>query len=169
MHVTTRAKGLDAEIDRVVRMAERAADLTPVMRGRAEVFRGMIATKVFGKQTDPFGRPWAPLAESTVEGRRNKKKSSIKILRDTGRLAALIVARATPTGMTFGSADVEGKANAHLFGTRKAGRNRNVTIPRRAFLPVDKTGRANFGTGPAAEWLARASERIKAWVEKGKL
>jgi phage gpG-like protein len=131
---------------------------------------GVIQRDVFGEQTDPFGKPWAPLAESTIEGRRNKKKASIKTLQDTGRMKGLVVARGTATGMVFGSADVEGKANAHLFGTTKAGRGRSVTIPRRAFLPVDKTGRANFGgTGAASEWLARAIERITKWVEKGTL
>lgn len=163
-----KAKGLADDINRVKAMAARAADLTPVMKGRAEQFVGVIKRDVFGTQTNPFGKAWKPLADSTVEGRRNKKAASIKILQDTGRLKGLIHAAATRTGMIFGVGDIEGKANAHLFGTDKAGRGRNTTIPRRAFLPVDKTGRANFGgAGAAAKWLERATARIKAWIEKG--
>jgi hypothetical protein len=156
-------RGLDAEIRRVISMAERAADLTPVMKGRAQQFIGVVQIAIGGGK-DIFGKKLAELQDSTIEARRNKKKATIKPLIDTGNMVfRSLLARGTKTGMVFGSSDIEGKVNAHLFGSAK-----NKT-PRRAFLPVDNNGRADFSDGAALEWWERTEQRIRAWIEKGQL
>lgn len=68
------------------------------------------------KNFENQGRPtkWAPLAPSTIAGRRNKNKASIKILQDTGYLKNSITYDATDDEVKIGTNVIYGKT--HQFG-----------------------------------------------------
>lgn len=108
----------------------------------------------FQASTAPDGSRWPALSHNTVlarlgktsgaASRRGGKVSSkgaatgMKPLIDTGQLSKTIryqiidggAGVAIGTNRSFGSAD----ASVHQFGTSKAGRGHNVTIPPRPFL-----------------------------------
>lgn len=104
----------------------------------------------FREQADPYGKKWAPLAASTVAGRRKgRKKKGPKILLDTGRLRASFAAK--PKGIGFVIASKVDYASPHQFGAtlkrRRGGilgrlsRSKAVgKIPQRAMLPLSKQG-----------------------------
>lgn len=88
----------------------------------------------FRAEEDPWGQPWQPLSEYTLEQRR-KGDGVVRILRDTGNLANSInyqvdqgKAVAIGTGVTY--------ASTHQYG--------EGGIPRRAFLPIDPYGNADL-------------------------
>lgn len=80
----------------------------------------VVAELLFGAVQDVFeaqGPGWAPLADSTVEARRNRNKGSIRILQDTGVLVGSI-------GKRYGSTYAEAVAGAsygifHVTGTKR--------------------------------------------------
>ena len=151
-------------IEQIDGMIARLEDLTPVMEGRASAFEAMVQKDIFGREHATDGSAWPALADSTEERRRNKGK--ITILQDTELLKRSVKARATKTGMRFGSSDVEGKSMAHQFGVNKLNR---PFLPARPFLPVLPDGSIEMEAGPAKTWRERAEARIKVWVESGEL
>src|SRR5574342_1146421 len=99
MAATLKVRGL-RELDRKIEgVTRRARDLSPVLRGRAEVLRSEIVTNSFGKSMSPQGMPWRPLAASTVARRR---RGSSKPLIDTGALRGAVTTRATQQSLFFG-------------------------------------------------------------------
>lgn len=163
MTVVIVAKGLDKELKLLDEMKRRLNDLTPVMAGRAQTFETMIRKDVFGREQAPDGSPWKPLADSTIDRRRNKRKASIKILQDTRKMYSSIFAKGTERGIVFGSTDQADKVNANLFGSQK----RPDQPPARPFLPVLPDGSVVMDGGPAAAWRERTEQRIRQYVEKG--
>jgi phage virion morphogenesis protein len=98
----------------------------------------------FKAQSDPQGKPWARLSSATIKSRRNRKKSSIQILVDTGRLKnslnTLDALRITGSEVAIGT-NVK-YAAIHNFG---AGARSSVkthrrfgAIPQREFMGVKK-------------------------------
>ena len=90
----------------------------------------------FRAEEDPWGRPWEPLSEYTLEQRR-KGDGIVRILRDTGNLANSINYQVQQgrsveigTGVSY--------ASTHQYG--------EGGIPRRAFLPLDPYGNADLPT-----------------------
>jgi phage gpG-like protein len=88
----------------------------------------------FRNQHDPYGQDWAPLAASTLRGRRHgPKKRSPRILEDTGIGRNSYSARADENGFRVGS--IVMYMRFHQLGTRN--------MPSRKTVP----------SGPAAgEW-----------------
>lgn len=179
MRMVVKIKGLDEMSAQIDAMRERVEDIEPVMKGRASAFETMIAKDVFASEVSPAGTGWPDLADSTKD-RRRKPDAPMKILQDTGRLKKSVFARATARGMVFGVSDLEGKANAHLFGVDKmvtaksrktglAGASYRMRIPARPYLPVDRDGSPDFSTGAALKWYERLRDRLKRWVEQGTL
>jgi phage gpG-like protein len=73
--------------DKVQRALEKTRERVPVealLRVAAGVMRSSV-NKTFDEQGSP-ANSWKPLSPSTIKGRRNKNKSSIKLLQDTGRM-----------------------------------------------------------------------------------
>jgi len=148
-------------------MRERAANLEPVLKGRAEALRTLVVTEAFGKSQDPWGKAWQPLMASTVDRRR---KRSAKPLVDTGLLRGSIVSRATEDAILIGVSGAASEyAGAHLFGTDKAGRGRTTKIEARPFLPILPGGEPSFHAGPAQKWYERARDRVTKWILEGKV
>jgi phage virion morphogenesis protein len=117
------------------------ADLTPAMKGIGQTIV-TDADLCFRQESDPWGQQWKALAASTIRRRRKGPSSGRdKILRDTGRLSKSINYRATSKSVTVGTNVIY--SAIHQYGG-KAGRNRRVTIPRRAFLPIGANGEADL-------------------------
>ncbi|MDR2030768.1 MAG: phage virion morphogenesis protein [Azoarcus sp.] len=121
----------------------RVSDARPLMRAIA----GILEAETEKNFADE-GRPhWAPLAKSTEKARmrRNNGSSVLKILQDSGRLAASISTDYGPDHAKIGSNVVY--AAIHQFG----GTAGNVTIPSRPYLP--------FSGPPASATLQPSAER----------
>ena len=97
----------------------------------------------YDKEVDPDGRPWVPLAKTTLQRRRRAGGiSGKKILVQTGALRASIqlirgglsgaIATNTGAGVRIGVADEEqlGKAATHNYG--------RVATPMRKFLGIGR-------------------------------
>lgn len=92
----------------------------------------------FDKETTPEGEKWTPLSEVTLSMRRNKNKSSAKILQDTGRLKSSI-----NTKVDYQNAEVRIGTNVEYAETHQKGGfsmlNGNITkIPKREFLGISE-------------------------------
>lgn len=97
-------------------IGRRGNDLNPAMIAASlEMHKDVIQR--FQDEEDEKGNPWVPLKPSTILQRRNKNKSSIKKLRDTGRLVGSIKPRhgALYAAVSAGSSNVE-YAAVHNFG-----------------------------------------------------
>lgn len=144
---------------------ERLGNLEPVLRKRAALLDGVVQTS-FRQSKSPLGEAWAALAPSTVERRR---KGSSKPLVDTGQLRQSVTIVAGKDRITFGvSGPAQTYGPVHQFGTSRAGRKRNVRIPRRAFLPIDTSGETSFATGAAKRWFDGTAEAVVQYVLHGK-
>ena len=159
-------KGLDKIRGSIGDMEERAKNLEPVLKGRAETLNTLIDDS-FEKSRSPLGEKWSPLSPATVRGRR---RGSSKPLVDTGVLRQSSFAQASKNSILFGvSGEATSRGAAHQFGTKKSGRNRNTVIPARPFLPVSDTGKPSFSSGPALKWLERLRKRIITYIIRGKV
>lgn len=82
----------------------------------------------FIRQSDPQGIAWRPLAQSTINARRRKRRRSRneQILRDTGNLMNSITRNAYPNMVEVGTPFKYGQR--HQFG---------IGVPRREFLGMN--------------------------------
>lgn len=102
-------------------IGRRGNDLNPAMIAASlEMHKDVIQR--FQDEEDEKGNPWVPLKPSTILQRRNENKSSIKKLRDSGRLIGSITPRhgvlfaaVTAGGTSKDGEDVE-YAAVHNFG-----------------------------------------------------
>ena len=121
------------------RLAARVgpADLRPAMKEIGEELRNSTRAR-FQVGAAPDGTPWLPLAADTLLNRLRRGRHGNKPLIDTGQLSKTIRYQIIDggAGVVIGTNRNFGRANAavHQFGTRRAGRGRNVTIPARPFL-----------------------------------
>lgn len=141
-------------------MTSRAKNLDPVLIPAAQTLSTVI-TKSFEQSNSPLGGAWAPLADSTVRGRR---RGSSKPLVDTGALRGSIATQAEGDKIRFGISGAPATyGGVHQVGTRTAGRKRNTTIDARPFLPIDG-GKADFSSGRAKTWLDRLQKRVLKYI-----
>ncbi len=129
------------------RLQQRLTDLTPVMKAIATALEAQVE-KRFETATDPAGRPWAPLAPSTLaawldRGKGNRKKdgsltkkgrqrlSSRKPLYDTGDLLGSLNSSFTRSEARVGFGVPY--AAYHEYGTKK--------MPRRGLLMANPQSR----------------------------
>ena len=96
----------------------------------------------FENESSPFGQKWQALKPSTISQKQKLGKSS-NILRWDGNLADKWIVEADDKKVTVSNnTNKNGFAYGlvHQFGTNKGGRSKNVKIPARPFLPVDRSG-----------------------------
>lgn len=72
----------------------------------------------FKEERDPSGRPWSPLAPSTLE-RKRKQGRILKILQERGDMRGSLTYQADDRGVTVGYAEDSPKAEVHQFGSRR--------------------------------------------------
>lgn len=153
--MTVSVRGADEVGAKLAGVSARLRDLTP----QTTVIAADVMTLVddsFAGGRAPDGSTWAPLAESTLRQRRGTTT-----LVDTGALRSSISARATRTGLMFGTNIPYGRP--HQTGGRR--------LPQRAFLPVDisGTGWSLTERGPAGDFWRRAREAIANFVRTGEV
>lgn len=148
-------------IDALNRLAAAGRDLTPAMRAIAMALLSQTEDN-FAAKSGPLGK-WPGLARATIEGRvwgmaKGRKGGTLKsgriskgvanlaagmkILQDTGRLAASVTPFWSATDAGVGSNAVY--AAIHQLGGQ-AGRGHKVTIPARPYLPALPDGTLQAG------------------------
>lgn len=138
----------DREVRRALeRLSKLLADMTPVMRAIATELEARVEQR-FETATDPSGRPWAPLASSTIsawldrsKGNRRRDGSltkkgrqrlaSRRPLYDTGDMLGSLTSSYTRDEATVGFGVTY--AAYHEYGTRR--------MPRRGLLMADPIAR----------------------------
>lgn len=131
--VDIRDAGVEAMLQQLL---ARTDDLSPAMGDIARIL--VNATEdAFLNQASPFGFPWEPLSDATLEEAARQGRTNPRILQDTGQLAGSV---ASDFGSDFAELSV-GKvyAGIHQFGGQ-AGRGGRVHIPARPYAPVDEAG-----------------------------
>lgn len=130
-------KGLNELSKKLEKLAN--LDKKPILNTIGNMVSNNIE-KSFENETSPFGQKWAALKPSTAQ-QKEKSGLSSKILRKSGDLAdKWIVSADNKSVSVSNNANKSGFAYGltHQFGTSSARRNKNVVIPARPFLPVDK-------------------------------
>jgi phage gpG-like protein len=143
-------------IEALNQLAAAGQDLTPAMRAISMALLSQTEAN-FAAEAGPLGK-WPALAQSTVEGRVGKvagktkggwrkdgrlskgaagKAAGMKILQDTGRLAASVTPFWSETEAGVGSNAIY--AAIHQLGGQ-AGRNLKSLIPARPYLPGTEAG-----------------------------
>lgn len=173
LRISMSSKGVVEAKGKLNKMRQRVTNLRPPLARGADKIMTLMSDS-FRSQSDPRSVKWQDLADSTKENRsrssekakkRNKKGEltdsakkyrkkilgNIKILDDSGRMKNSTFARATAKSIVFGSN--VGYFAAHQAGTDKAGRGKNVTIPRRMVAPVEQR---------AGKWVLIRKGRAKA-------
>ena len=113
----------------------------PLMQTLGNILQNEIEAS-FENESSPFGQKWQALKPSTIRQKQKLGKSS-NILRSDGNLADKWMVKADDKKATVSNnTNKNGFAYGlvHQFGTNKAGRSKNVKIPARPFLPVDRSG-----------------------------
>lgn len=111
----------------------------PLMQTLGNILQNEIEAS-FENESSPFGQKWQALKPSTIRQKQKLGKSS-NILRSDGNLADKWIVKADDKKATVSNnTNKNGFAYGlvHQFGSNKIGRSRNIKIPARAFLPVDK-------------------------------
>lgn len=94
----------------------------------------LFTSQSFEREISPFKEKWKPLANATLKKSKGLKKKLV----DKGKLINSIHTLHTQRSASIGT-NVP-YAAIHQFGG-KAGRNKEVYIPARAFLPIDNQGK----------------------------
>ena len=113
----------------------------PLMQTLGNILQNEIEAS-FENDSSPFGQTWQALKPSTIRQKQKLGKSS-NILRSDGHLADKWIVKTDDKKATVSNnTNKNGFAYGlvHQFGTNKAGRSKNVKIPARPFLPVDRSG-----------------------------
>ena len=113
----------------------------PLMQTLGNILQNEIEDS-FENESSPFGQKWQALKPSTIRQKQKLGKSS-NILRSDGNLADKWIVKADDKKATVSNnTNKNGFAYGlvHQFGTNKVGRSKNIKIPARPFLPVDRSG-----------------------------
>lgn len=119
----------------------------PLITQLGEMLKNSIEDS-FENEKSPFGEHHKPLSQSTLKNKLKNGKSE-RILRRDGNLADNWVLNTTNTKASVSNnTNFKGFAYglAHQFGANGAGRGKNIKIPARPFLPVDKNGKLESRT-----------------------
>ncbi|GHT93922.1 hypothetical protein AGMMS49545_14310 [Betaproteobacteria bacterium] len=111
-------------LDRLARLSQRMADLTPVMAGIGAALKTRISNR-FETETDPDGNPWAGWSPATIK--TYPEDGNLTILDRHGKMLDSLTVETTATSVTVGFA--EPYATYHEYGTKK--------MPRRGLLFSD--------------------------------
>ena len=133
-------KGLEELQAKLKSLQDIEKKTKPLMQTLGNILRDEIEAS-FENESSPFGQKWQALKPSTIKQKQGK---SLNILRSDGNLADRWIVKADDKKATVSNnTNKNGFAYGlvHQFGTNKAGRSKNVNIPARPFLPVDRGGK----------------------------
>lgn len=155
--------GFSDAVDQVRAIADRLANMTPIMRIVAIDVKALV-DRSFQTGAAPDGTAWAPHSQTTIDRRRvGRGSGAARLLLDTGRLRRSITAVASRTGVVFGTnlvyapAQQFGNPSNKMFGKAPA------PIPARPFLPISRDG---LSFKPASE-MQRIQDMVRRWLETG--
>ena len=184
---------IKAAAARLKAMSQNTANISPAVKQAALEIGAFIHAR-FQRQVDPTGRPWAKLAQSTIEGRARRagalkttKKGAyttgarqkqavlfgpggIIILADTGELKRMTSVVPEPRSILIRS-NID-YAAVHQEGTNRAGRNHNIVIPARPFVPLHSHkgwGVRLWREGEAGVLWHRVESILQQWVSLRKV
>lgn len=124
--------------EKLQQLKARGENLREPMASLGFAWKERIAQQ-FTDQTDPWGKPWEPLAKRTLRARRDGGKDA-KILRNIGLLLNSRAYRSRGgRGLDLFLGDTNRPALIHQFGGM-AGRGRKVRIPARPMMPILPSG-----------------------------
>lgn len=132
-------KGLKKLQNKLESLQSIESKTKPLMQTLGNILQNEIEDS-FENESSPFGQKWQALKPSTIRQKQKLGKSS-NILRSDGNLADKWIVKADDKKATVSNnTNKNGFAYGlvHQFGSNKIGRSRNIKIPARAFLPVDK-------------------------------
>jgi phage gpG-like protein len=134
----------NSELEKILGSLDRAAhfDLSSPLRTTARIMEDE-ARNTFRNQSDPWGHPWPPHAESTLAARRRRGNTRTSLLIDT---AAMYDGIERASDASSASVTIPAPAEVHQGGTTTAGRSHNVTIPPRPMFP-EHNGVADLPAG----------------------
>ena len=140
MQIEIEIQGLDKakEIFKELEKFTSPEEQKKVMHAIGNMAYNSIAES-FENKKSPFGQNWEPLKKSTLKAKKGKGD----ILRFSGDLQDKWTIEATSSRVeVYGNTTAKSYpyGAVHQYGTSKAGRNRNVKIVARSFLPIDETG-----------------------------
>lgn len=120
----------------------------------------------FHQETDPWGAPWEPLSEVTVQRRRDGGRSGASILRDTGVMFGSLASSATDSALEISMSGPQvfaqqfGNWSNHFFNTPKGAR---APIPARPFMPILSSGQASL----PPDWMKDVVDALTAHLVPG--
>ena len=128
--------GIERLTERLDNLEKRTKNLKPLYNDIA-LHLYSIVEESFENESSPDGIKWNP-----IKFRKNDLHPE-KILYDSGDLQGKLYSQATATSATVGINAINNDFQyplTHQFGTSKAGRNRNITIDERPFMPIKNDG-----------------------------
>ena len=134
-------KGLEKLQNKLESLQSIENKTKPLMQTLGNILQNKIEDS-FENESSPFGQKWQALKPSTIKQKQRRGKS-LNILRSDGNLADRWIVKADDKKATVSNnTNKNGFAYGlvHQFGTNKAGRSKNIKMPARPFLPVDKSG-----------------------------
>lgn len=148
-------KGLKKAEKRLLEMARRCQDLTPVFTQASQEIRALVAQS-FATQSSPDGRKWAPLDADTI---RQAGRSTAG-----GSLAGTVQVVPSRTGLTVASLSEKAAVFQRGRKPRRTGSKTHTADTAgqrgRPFLPFTKRG-GWMRRGEAGAILTRLIQRIK--------
>jgi phage gpG-like protein len=158
IEITMDTRAIDAAL---ARLRANVNDMLPAMHDLGALVTGRVYGG-FRDTTNPYGSPWAALAESTIRKRRNQ---SNKPLNDTGRLMNSITFNPSRFEVTIGTKEKygithqQGAAKGQYGLTRRGTPIPWGTIPAREFLPTQAGGFPATWEADILQIIARHIER----------
>jgi phage virion morphogenesis protein len=151
----------NSEFADLIAKLDRAAnlDLSQPLRTTARLME-QETRNTFRAESDPWGHPWPPHAESTKRSRQRRGNSRTSLLIDKGDMYDGIE---NSSDANSASVTIPAPAEVHQFGTTTAGRSHNVTIPPRPMFPERSPGVADLPFGypdRVAALLVDALEKV---------
>jgi phage gpG-like protein len=150
--------GIDVDDKEAMRMlaalSAAAADLSPATRMASKaVFEKTQNT--FDTESDPWGNPWAPLSQVTLDRRAKADRQSIAKLFDTGKMFGEGITHdsdALSFSVSIKGNEIERFPVVHQFGNprNKFFNGPLAPIPARPMLPIRKNGRIDL----PSDWIA---------------
>lgn len=138
MEVNISVQGLDKTQEALQTLKDKVQNTAPLMAELSKYLYNIVEES-FENESSPDGKKWSPIKQTG----RVKKGGSQKILFKSGDMQDSLGKDSSNDTAEIGLNAISGDFQyplTHQFGTDKAGRNRNITIEARPFMPIKNDG-----------------------------
>jgi len=142
MQVTLKIENIEAVKKKLEDIENNITNTAPLMSEISNYLYN-ISIDSFEDEKSPNGHKWTPLANSTLANKKRYGKSSNILWYDGGMQGNLIEesdSDSARVGITTVNEDNYFYPMVHQFGTNNAGRNKNIKISQREFMPITING-----------------------------